>query len=349
MPKWQGGARPSTQLSIARPCRRRPASEDSQEVSCLPYQVPSESYPVFPTIASHYPIPGIELFVIAIWRRSKTKPIGVLAHRHSNAPHPRSFPPEIVEMIIAHLQDDIPTLRACAATSFCWYSVAFPHLHHTLVLREWISKEHPYPLPSLSNLGLLSYVEKLNFNGTPARDRWVVPAIFNSGGMQYFRAMENLQELTIVDLDFTKFRLGLGEYLGHFAPTLRSVALTCPRGNRRQLLDFFRLFPKLDDIEISCYNAKGKRYKPLDPQVPITGGLRGRLTLKLFEEDSPGLLEDIIIAFGGMRFTSMNLWRTSGMQLLLETCADTLETLRICPEEIYSGEKVLVLGYFPRA
>ena len=162
---------------------------------------------------------------------------------------------------------------------------------------------------------------------------WVVPAIFNSRDMRYFRAMVNLQELKIGELDFSKFPEGFGEYLGHFAPTLRSVSLSWPEGTRRQLLDFFRLFPKLDDIEISCYNPGRGSYEALDNQlIPINVGLRGKLALNLFGE--VGLLEDMIVAFGGMRFTSMDLRKSRGIRLLLDACAGTLETLRIYPEDI---------------
>jgi hypothetical protein len=145
----------------------------------------------------------------------------------------------------------------------------------------------------------------------------------------------NLQDLTIADLEFSKFPVGVGVYFGHFSLTLRSVALSCPKGTRRQLLDFFRLFPKLDDIKISDYNARPEAHEALYTQlVPIRGGLRGRLTLKRFGER--GLLKDIIVAFGGMRFTSMDLRGVSGMQFLLEACAGTLETLHIYPDEIFN-------------
>jgi len=159
--------------------------------------------------------------------------------------------------------------------------------------------------------------------------------------MQYFRALINLQDLAIADLDFSKFPIGLGFYFGHFSPTLQSVALSCPNGARRQLLDFFRLFPKLDDIKISYYRGRAEAHKAHDPQlVPITGGLRGRLTLKGFDEE--GLLKDIIVAFGGMRFTSMDLHNVRGVHLLLEACGDTLETVKILPDEMFQrGKRVL--------
>lgn len=244
-------------------------------------------------------------------------------------------------MIIIHLIYDISTLKACAATCFSWYSVAVPHIHHTLIFQEWPSDAshkflHKYlnPLASLDKYEILPLVKQVQFKRAVFAAPWVVPAIFDPQNMRYFRALENLQDLTIADLDFSKFPMGVEEYFGHFSPTLRSVALSCPEGTRRQLLDFFRLFPKLDDIKISHYHARPEAHEALDAQlVPIREGLRGRLVLRRFGDQ--GLLEDIIVAFGGMRFTSMDLRNVRGVQLLLEACADTLERLRIYPDDIF--------------
>ena len=126
-------------------------------------------------------------------------------------------------------------------------------------------------LPSLFKLGLLPFVEQLQFRGA-------FSVIFDSKNTRYLRAMVNLQTLTIGDLNFSKFPAGFGKHLGHFASTLRSVSLSWPEGTRRQLLDFFRLFPKLDDIEISCCDARRDAYEKLDNKiVPISGGWRGVL------------------------------------------------------------------------
>ena len=162
----------------------------------------------------------------------------------------------------------------------------------------------------------------------------IVPDIFGSRTIRYFRALVNLQDLTIAGLDLSKFPVEAAKYFGHFSPTLRSVGLSRPRGTRRQLLDFFRLFPKLDDIKILSYHTRPEAHEELDPQLtPITGGLRGRLSLTWFSE--VWLLKDMIVAFGGMRFTSMNLREARGIQLLLETCADTLETVHVYPDGMF--------------
>ncbi|KAF9783228.1 hypothetical protein BJ322DRAFT_142498 [Thelephora terrestris] len=286
---------------------------------------------------------GVELLANVVWHRSKAKLTGVLAKKQSaalsDAPQPRTFPPELAEMVIAHLKYDTLALKACASTCFCWYNISIPHLHRTLILGGRFSKkfQRSNPLPSLYKLGLLPFVEQLQLAGTMTWDGWVVPALSDSRNMPYIRAMVNLQELDIEGLNFFKFPAGFGGYLGHFAPTLRSVALTLPNGARRQLLDFFRLFPNLDNIEVLHYDPVREVCDALDTQLaPINGGLRGRLTLNTFGEI--GLFEDLVVAFGGMRFTSMDLSRTLGKQLLLCACADTLETLRLDSEDLWAED-----------
>jgi len=299
-------------------------------------------FPLSPVSLVTYLV-GLELFADA-WHRSKAKLMGALVRRSSNVPvdpFPSChLPPEILEMIVAHLKYDTPTLKACVATCFSWYNIAAPHLHRTLtlVLRERNSikrwKRPSNPLPILFKLGLLPFVRDLEFEGSLVLGIWDGPAAFSSKNMRFFRAMVNLQKLTIAGLDFSKFPRGLGEQLGCFAPTLRSVALSRPDGTRRQILDFFRLFPKLDDVKISDYDTIQIGYRALDGQLaPVGGGLRGRLTLNVFGEE--GLLEDMVIAFGGMRFSSMDLRQARGMQFLFKNCAETLEKLRIYPEDLY--------------
>ena len=326
-------------ISNHTPCQRRSTTRDFRGTLPLIYQVRTQiscsvsSAPVFNGV------PGVELFANAVWYRSKATLKGVLTRMHSNTStdsrKARFFPPEIVEMIINHLTYDIPTLKACAATCFTWYNVTLPHLHDTLILREWllhpsknVRKIHPNPLPALHQLGLLPLIKRLQFRGVMLMKYWVTPVVFDSRNMQYFRAMVNLQELRIADLDFSKFPAGFGEHLGHFSPTLRSIALDRPNGSRRQLLGFFMLFPALDDIEISSYYARQDWHEALASKItPIGGGLQGRLTLHTFAGE--GLLKDMIVAFGGFRFTSMDLQNVQGMSLLLEACANTLETLRL--------------------
>jgi hypothetical protein len=191
---------------------------------------------------------------------------------------------------------------------------------------------------------LLDYVKKAQFN-MGITSNWLAPDIFDDRSLQHFQTLKNLQDLAIAYLDFSMFPVGVAKYFaGDFSPTLRSLALMNPLGNRRQLLDFFRLFPRLDDIRICGYRDGGGTHETLDGKLePIGGGLRGHLSLKNFFDEA--LLKDVIVAFGGMRFTSMRLEGVVGVPLILEACADTLETVYIYPgDRFHPGEMFRVPG-----
>lgn len=246
-------------------------------------------------------------------------------------------------MIIAHLAYDTTTLKACVATCFTWYNIAIPHLHHILILRGCPSctpgGDHPDLLQNLHKLRLSPFVKQLHF-----RKACAMKHCRNTQFLRNIRAMVDLQELKIAGLDFSQFPAGLGKQLGHFSPTLRSVALCRPSGTRRQLLNFLRLFPMLDDVEISHYRSRWEAHGDLDGRLaPISGRLRGHLTLCMFSEEE--LLEDIAVAFGGMRFTSMHLCSVRGTKFLLETCAHTLETLRICAYDLPHASEIV---FYPK-
>ena len=46
-------------------------------------------------------------------------------------------------------------------------------------------------------------------------------------------------------------------------------------------------------------------------------------------------MKEMIKFFGGLRFRNMDLFRVSCVRLLLDACAETLETLRIYPTDPY--------------
>ena len=56
-----------------------------------------------------------------------------------------------------------------------------------------------------------------------------------------------------------------------------------------------------------------------------------------------GILEDMIDLFGGIRFCYMDLFCVCGMRLLLDACAETLETLRLYPHDPH-GEQLSLMG-----
>ena len=143
---------------------------------------------------------------------------------------------------------------------------------------------------------------------------------------------------------FPRFREGTGKYFGHFSPTLRSITLNGPTGTCRQLLEFFTLFPKLDNIKLTYYFGQPPTHEGHSTQRnAIRGGLRGQLVITNYGA-GVGLLEDIIVAFGGMRFSSMELEYVPGMRLLLEAGADTLQTFRWYPDGAFQIWNIILVS-----
>ena len=261
------------------------------------------------------------------------------------------LPMEIVEMIIAHLIYDTPSLIACSLTCYSWYITTVPHLHHTLVtpVNRGMAKKQfgywPKPLLHMHWLGLLPLVKKFHvpcqlpdsyFNG-------FTPQLFNYFILYQFTALTNVQELGIDYLDLPKFMPRIRRYFGHFLPTVRSLALRAPKGSRRQIIYFIGLFQQLEDLKL-IYYLDDSQDEPVDDLtlIPLsTPPLRGRLTMISFMRVE--LLKDMIDLFGGVRFRHMDLCNVAGMRLLLDTCAKTLETLRLYPSDP-RGEGVSLEG-----
>ena len=49
-------------------------------------------------------------------------------------------------------------------------------------------------------------------------------------------------------------------------------------------------------------------------------------------------MRDMIALFGGLRFSHMDVNKVECVQLLLDACATTLETLRLYPNDEYGEE-----------
>ena len=286
-------------------------------------------------------IPGIELLGSVVWYRSRAKIKTIFERGHpetsSSCPHMRELPQELVEMIIAHFILDTSTLKACSATCRSWYIATLPQLHHTLTLYRRNSepaRRGLIPLEKLGKMQLLPFVKCLQILQPESASYenpniWFRPAVFNVQNLAYFSALTNLQELGINELDLRVFTPWTQRYFGHFTPTLRSLALKGPRGTDSQLLYFLGLFPNLDDFK---FIGDDLQKQPTSTPVPVPRSalsLRGRLTL--VNGYRVGFLRDLSKLSSGLRFRYMDLGGVVGTRFLLDTCADTLKTLRIYP------------------
>ena len=293
--------------------------------------------------SDHHGSKGIELLRNVVWYRSKAgiKKIFGRGYPGTFTSHSRvsDLPQELVEMIIAHVILDTPTLEACSTTCRSWYLAALPHLHHTLTLHgtnldiagEWLTS-----LQRLSEMRLLPFVKRLQIEQSHAGPHFR-PTILNAQSFVRFLALTNVQELGITELDFSVFTPQAQQNLGRSMPMLQSLALKRPRGAYRQLLHFIGLFPNLDDLEV-IYDRVEEPAPDLVPTPQSAPSLRGRLELAWVGAEC--FVRDLSKLSGGLRFRHMGLLGARGTRFLLDACADTLETLRIYPVFwIGSGEE----------
>ena len=278
--------------------------------------------------------------VCQIWyRTAKIKSFFCGGTPEVSASRSSKLPPELVEMIIFYLIYDMRSLLACSMTCYLWYNATVPHLHHSLTTdndKRYKKYRWPMPLHRSYNLGLLPFVKRFRIR-LGDHDEFT-PRWLSRCTMRRFSALTNLQELGIDHLQVSKFMPKIRRFFGHFSPTLRFLALKEPKGSSRQILYFIGLFPNLQDLKLHYNSPKDEGESTADAMlVPLSiPPLRGRLTLTCFTRKK--LVRDMIVLFGGLRFSSMDIFRVKCVQLLLNACAETLETLRLYPTDRYSEE-----------
>ena len=185
-------------------------------------------------------------------------------------------------------------------------------------------------------LGLLPLVKNLQIRAVksfPSGYDEFFPIRFNRRILHHFSALTDVRELAIEYLDIPSFMPRLQRYFGHFLPSVRSLALGEPKGSHRQIIYFIGLFQDLEDLKL-IYNWDTPQDEPADEPTlvpPFAPPLRGRLELKHLTRVE--ILKDMIDLFGGIRFRHMDLYNVNGTRLLLDACAQTLETLRLYPTD----------------
>ena len=271
-----------------------------------------------------------------VWYRSKAKlkntfKPGSPETSGGSRPYAGGLPQEILEMIIAHVPPDTPTLKACSRTCRSWYIVTLPHPRHTVTLYRRSmdrTRDGLVPLQKLKKMGLLPFIVRLRIMSCSS----LPPDLFNAKALDYFSALTNVQELGFDELDLHMSGSKAPLYLGYFMPRLRYLALRSPYGTYGQLLHSLGLFPNLDDLKVT-YDRCWK-FPPLGPVPQSKPLLRGRLTVVRFAGEE-FFWRDLSKLCGGLRFSYMHLADIRGgySRFLLEACSETLETLRIHPTE----------------
>ena len=284
--------------------------------------------------------------MVTVWRQGKARANRLLGGafpwtrtRHEPT---RPLPYEITEMIIAHITNDLDTLKAFSLTCRSWYIIAVPRLHHTLTLREndlGVTHGQLKRLSKLQGLGLIPLVKEIRVKQWCHTGGWFMPQAFSLRDLRYFSAFANVHTLMLQNMDIYRFIPGIERYFEHFSPTLRSIILYRPCCTPRQLSYFLSLFPNLDDVEI----WGGREHvstitEPPNFVPPSPPKLQGQLTLSDFHWAETWV--HLATLCGGLRFRHIYLrMDASCAPVLLEACAETLESLRFYTRDNSVGKQ----------
>ena len=245
------------------------------------------------------------------------------------------LPHEIVEMIIAHLSHDLPSLRSCSLTCRSWYTATVPHLHHTF----WVSSKArslnfrwPTIIRYKHKLGLLPFVKTILIQ--EGNHPVFVPKKFGYFTLRHFSALANVQSLEIDGLDIPSFMPRIQRYFGPFLPTLRSLCLYEPKGSNRQIIFFIGLFRHLENLSLLC-QIRWWREDPT-PSPDFNPPLRGRLVVRSWKKAR--FFQDMVHLFGEIRFHAMDVDDTTETKFLLRACAKTLRVLQLHPFDPFGEE-----------
>ena len=273
-----------------------------------------------------------------LWYRTKSKVGSLKAFFRRSSPI-AELPVELMEEILSCFADDIRTLLACSRTCRSWYIATVRHLHYSLTTSEESmdpKNKHwwPKPLKEMYEFDLLPLVKRFRIR-IWCHDSWFTPEWLDGRNLYYFSALRNLQELGIDYLALSNFMPDLRRYFGRLSPTLRFLALSHPYGTSREIVYFIGPFPNLQDLKLHYHVLRDTIEGPVDKTlVPLSSPpLRGRLTLTLFTREQ--IVKDMITLFGGLWFHHMDLFGVRCLPLLLEECAESLETLRLYPTDPY--------------
>ena len=147
------------------------------------YQVDRIRTPRCP--ADQIPTTAVELRVTnRVWYRGlalirNMREWGPSPETRTTPPYPR-LPQEIVEIIVAYLIYDMPSLQACSLTCYSLHIATVPHLHHTFTVdaNSWLPSwsafcprcmrkhRHSSSIWSMDALGLLPLVQRLHICDT---------------------------------------------------------------------------------------------------------------------------------------------------------------------------------------
>ena len=285
----------------------------------------------------------IGLFASRVWCQA----LAGIRRRYSGGVPPTTrsspttgLPMEVIEMIVAYLIYEKPSLIACSLTCRSWYIAVVPHLHHTFIApigHLFQRQEYMWPRPLLCKhkLGLLPLVKIFWICSSHSYHPEFSPKLLDCDTLSPFFSLTNVRQLWIDHLDIPSFVPKIQRYFIYFVPTLRRLVLKEPKGSDRQIVYFIGLFQHLEDLEL-IHDGTRVQEEPADDLTlipPFIPPLRGCLMVTSFTR--VGFFKDMIDLFGGIRFRYMGLLGVNEMRLLLDACGKSLEVVALCPNDLH--------------
>jgi len=236
-----------------------------------------------------------------------------------------SLPPEILDLIVDHLCDELITLKACCVVSKSWAPRARKHLFARIQFHQrdrpiesWM-QAFPHPSSSLAH-----HVRTLSFS---AKCTSILARPDVRCWIRTFQHVENL-DMEILGYNYLYHGVSLVQLHG-FSPTLKSLILGYTSVSFQEVFNLICSFPLLEDLGLISYAPTQPHTSEWNPP-PTSPKLTGTLEIRDKLRSVARRLCDLP---GGLHFSKIRLscWEeepTSAMDLV-SRCSDTLESLAV--------------------
>lgn len=249
------------------------------------------------------------------------------------------LPPELTDLIIAHLHDDVSALLACCLVHTSWIhgsrnqifgSLSF---HALSDLEEWAehfssaSTSPAHHVQSLSVAGLWNmntlWGERFNL------DELHIPLL------EHFRSFDQVRNLALTALNLRPMA-NPQVYFTHVQYSLRSLELYSPTvSSLGGLVRFISSFPYLEDLAITLTSRLvNNDEEPVYPSLQNSPPFRGNLQVLDSSNEEGVFLGKLVDLPNGVRFRSIELGCPKyeeyyQVQRLLIACGSSLEDLKL--------------------
>ena len=232
-----------------------------------------------------------------------------------------SLPPEILDLIVDHLHNELAALKACCVVSKSWVPRARKHLFARVKFddseshTETWKKVFPDPFNSPAH-----HTRSLSVQGIPVR---IAAADADVDG--WTRAFRNVVDLRLSYMDQTSFLPFYG-----LSPVVRSLHLTYAP---LEAFDIICSFPLLEDLTL--VGLFPTNYADSGWDTPLTSPkLTGSLDLRTFGR-ARYVIPRLLDLPGGLHFSQINAaFFFEDVELvtdLVTRCSNTLESLSLFP------------------